>query len=137
MAQAAKPLPIPTADSEPFWDGCKRGELLLQRCTSCQSYRHPPSPRCRNCLSPEQEWVRASGRGTVYSYVVVHQPLGPAWQAEVPYIVAIVELAEGPHMLSNIVDVAIDRVSVGMPLAVCFQPATDEIVLAKFRPASD
>ena len=134
MAKAAKPLPFPTADSEPFWLGCKRSELLLQRCTSCQTYRHPPSPRCQKCLSASHEWARASGRGTVYSYVVVHQALHPAFEDEVPYVVAIVELAEGPHMLSNLIDVAIDRVRVGMPLSVCFQPASDEITLAKFRP---
>lgn len=135
MANAAKPLPIPNPDTQPFWDGCARGELLLQRCLSCRTYRHPPSPRCHVCLSANHEWIRASGRGALYSYVVVHHALNPAWEEDVPYIVAIIELAEGPHIMSNLVDVPKDRVSIGMALTVCFQRASDEFVLPKFRPA--
>jgi len=136
MQQRAKRLPIPNEDTRPFWDGCAREELLLQRCGACGAYRHPPSPTCPKCLSTDAEWVAASGNGTVYTYVVVHQALDPAWAEDVPYVVAIVELAEGPHMLSNVVDTPVDQVTIGMPVTVCFQRASDEIVLPRFRPAA-
>lgn len=134
MAKAAKPLPIPNPDSQPFWDGCARDELLLQRCLSCQAYRHPPSPRCHVCLSADHEWVQASGRGVVYSFVIVHHALNSAWEDDVPYVVAIVKLEEGPHILSNLVDVQVDSVKIGMALSVCFERASEEIVLPKFSP---
>jgi uncharacterized OB-fold protein len=136
MQQRAKPLPIPNEDTKPFWEGCAREELRLQRCRACGAYRHPPSPRCPACLSGDAAWVAASGDGTVYSYVVVHQALDPAWEGDVPYVVAIIALAEGPHLLSNVVDTPVDRVAVGMPVKVCFERATEDVVLPKFRPAA-
>src|SRR2546430_899310 len=100
MQPRAKALPVPNEDTRPFWEGCAREVLLLQRCAACGVPRHPPSPRCPECLSADAAWVPASGQGTVYSYVVVHQALDPAWQGDVPYVVAIIALAEGPHILS-------------------------------------
>ncbi len=133
MQKATVPLPIPNPDTEPFWQGCSRSELLLQRCLSCRSYRHPPSPICDACLSSEHEWVRASGKGTVYSFVIVRESLR-GWKFEVPYIVAIIELAEGSHILSNVVGVPVERVGIGMPVHVFFEQITDEISLPKFKP---
>jgi len=131
-----RPLPI-VADIEtkPFWEGCARGELLLQRCLDCGAVRHPPSPICRSCLSSHQEWVPASGNAAVYTFVVVHHAFHAAFEEEVPYVVAIVELEEGPHMLSNVVDVPPEGVEIGMPLRVCFDRVSDEVTLPKFRPA--
>lgn len=133
MEKTTKPLPIPNPDTEPFWQGCARGQLLLQRCHSCSEYRHPPSPMCHGCLSTDHEWVPAGGHGTVYSFVIVHQPLR-GWEAEVPYVVAIIVLDEGPHVLSNVVGVAVERVEIGMPVQVIFEKVTDEISLPKFKP---
>ncbi len=131
--KAARPLPIPNPDTEPFWQGCARGQFLLQRCSSCRSFRHPPSPICSGCLSPDHEWVAASGHGKVYSFVIVQEALR-GWELEVPYVVAIIELDEGPHVLSNVVGVATGRVEIGMPVSVFFEQVTDEISLPKFRP---
>jgi uncharacterized OB-fold protein len=130
-----RPLPI-VADIEakPFWEGCARGELLLQRCLDCGAVRHPPSPICRDCLSSRQEWVPASGNATLYTFVVVHHAFHAAFDEEVPYVVAVVELEEGPHMLSNVVDVPPEWVEIGMPLRVCFDRVSDEVTLPKFRP---
>lgn len=133
MAKAMPPLPIPNPDTESFWKGSARGQLLLQRCTSCSAYRHPPSPLCQECLSMDHEWVAAQGRGTVYSFVVVHQSLrGEAFH--VPYVVAVIELAEGPHMLSNVEGSPIEKVAIGMPVQVFFERVNDEISLPKFKP---
>ncbi len=134
MRTPRKPLPILDHDNKPFWDGCARGELLLQRCGDCGAYRHPPRPICDHCLSAKADWVASSGEGTVYSFVVVHRAFHPAWEEEVPYVVAIVELAEGPHVMTNIVDTPPETVTVGMPVRVTFDKVTDEISLPKFRP---
>ena len=131
--KAARPLPIPNPDTEPFWRGCVQGQLLLQRCLSCQSFRHPPSPICPMCLSADHEWVASNGRGTVYSFVIVHESLR-GWGFEVPYVVAIVELNEGPHVLSNVMGVPTEQVRIGMLVQVFFEQITDEIALPKFKP---
>ena len=133
MQKTTQPLPIPNPDTELFWQGCGRGELLLQRCLSCRSYRHPPSPICDSCLSSENEWVAASGQGTVYSFVIVRESLR-GWKFEVPYVVAIIELAEGRHMLSNVVGIPVEHVQIGMRVNVFFEQITDEISLPKFKP---
>lgn len=133
MQNTTQPLPIPNPDTELFWQGCGRGELLLQRCLSCRSYRHPPSPICDSCLSSENEWVTASGQGTVYSFVIVRESLR-GWKFEVPYVVAIIELAEGRHMLSNVVGIPVEHVQIGMRVRVIFERVNEEISLPKFKP---
>lgn len=135
MRERAKLVPVPNEDTRLYWEGCAREELLLQQCRACGAYRHPPAPLCAQCLSRDTEWVPASGQGTVYSFVVVHQALDPAWAGDVPYVVAIVELTEGPHMLTNIVGTPVDQVAVDMPVQVVFERASDEIMLPRFRPA--
>ncbi len=106
---------------------------MLQRCLSCRSYRHPPSPICHSCLSAENEWVPASGQGTVYSFVIVREPLR-GWKFEVPYVVAIIELAEGPHTLSNVVGIPVERFRIGMRVSFFFERLNEEISLPKFKP---
>ena len=132
MEKAKKILPIPNPDTEPFWKGCANGKLLLQRCAACKSYRHPQSAICQNCLSNEDQRVEALGRGTIYSYVIAHEALR-GWTGEVPYVVTIIELAEGPKMVSNVVGVPHDRIKIGMPVTVFFEPAGEGIFLPKFR----
>src|SRR5215207_9264433 len=96
------PLPHATEISAPFWAGCTREELMVQRCADCGAFVHIPEPCCTRCASFDLEWVRSSGRGTVYSYSVVWRPQQPAF--EVPYVVAIVDLDEGWKILTNIID---------------------------------
>jgi uncharacterized OB-fold protein len=129
-----KPLPNRSTLAMPFWEGTHAHELRLQRCDACGSFRFPPQVLCRACLDERHRWVPTSGRGTVYSYVVQHRPATPAFAADVPYVVAVVELEEGPLLLTDIVGCAPEAVEVGMPVEVSFVDATDEITLYPFRP---
>jgi uncharacterized OB-fold protein len=131
-----KPLPRPSEDSAPFWDAAFRGELRLQRCADCGHVRFPPALLCARCLSDRAEWVRVSGRGVVYSWIVVHQSQHPAFNADVPYTVAIIELEEGPRLHTNLVECSLDRIHIGMPVEAVFEKVSDDTALVKFRPRS-
>ena len=127
------PLPRPTELSRPHWDGCREGVLRVQRCNGCGSFVFVPKPVCGGCLGNDLSWVESSGRGTLYRYTTVERPQQPSF--EVPYTVAIVELEEGWHMLSNLVGIAPHEVEIGMPLEVNFERMSDEITLPYFKPA--
>ena len=127
-------IPVANFDTQPFWDGCARGELLLQRCSACGSVRHPPSPICAHCLSDRHTWVPASGRGKVYTFVVVRETRARGWDKMVPYVVAVVELEEGPRMLSNLVSVEPDAVRIEMPVEATFAELDGTTKLPLFRP---
>jgi len=128
-------VPIANLDTKLFWEGCGEGKLLLQRCARCAAYRHPPAPICPSCLSDDHAWVEASGAGTVYTFVVVREARARGWDKMVPYVLAVVELAEGPHILTNIVDVAPEQVAIGMPVALDFAELDGTTRLPLFRPA--
>ncbi|HLK86911.1 MAG TPA: Zn-ribbon domain-containing OB-fold protein [Candidatus Binataceae bacterium] len=132
MSEYAKPLPKPTPTSQPFWDAARRHQLSLQRCAACGKFIYYPRERCPHCFSDKLGWESVSGRGKVYSYTVVRRASSRAF-AE-PYVLAIVELDEGPRMTTNIV-AAPERVKVGMPVAVHFDDVTPERTLVKFKPA--
>ena len=123
-------------DSKPFWDGVARAELQLQQCSACGAFRHPPSPICTQCLSDLHEWIRASGRGTVYTFTVVRQALARGWDERIPYVVAVIELEEGPTYLSNLVDVDPETVTIGMPVEVTFDERDGTATLPQFRPVT-
>jgi uncharacterized OB-fold protein len=131
-AQAgARPRPAMNQDTEFFWEGAQRGELLIQRCASCGTLRHPPRPACGSCRSLEWDTVRSTGRGTVHSYVVHHYPPVPGF--EPPYVVVLVELEEGTRLISNLVDVDANEVTIGMPVEVAFEKVDDDLTLPLFR----
>ena len=130
----AKPLPRPNRLSRPFWDGAKRHELLLQKCGACGHVWFPPSTRCPKCLSAEYAWSKASGRGRVWSWVVMWQRYFPAFEADIPYNVAYVELEEGPKLMTNIVGCENDAIYCDMAVEVVFEDVTDDISLPKFKP---
>jgi uncharacterized protein len=130
--RAAIPLPRPTRLSRPHWEGCQEGVLRVQRCRACGGYVFIPQPICTHCQADALDWVASSGRGVVYSYTVVHRPPRPAFAT--PYVVAIVELEEGWHMLTNLIDIEPEQVHVGLPVAVRFRPISDEIALPYFGP---
>ena len=138
MSEAAveyqKPLPAPSAVSAPFWDGLKSGELRLQRCAECQHYVFYPRSVCPHCLSERLDWITASGRGKVYSCTIVRRAMNPAFAEDVPYVFAIVELAEGPRITTNIVNCAPDDVRVDMPVKATYDNVTPEMALLKFEP---
>ena len=106
-----RPRPSVTPDTAFFWEGCADGELRIQRCSGCHVLRHPPEPSCAECGSPAWDWIVASGTGTVHSWVVVHEPAFAG--IELPYVVALVDLAEGTRMISNVVDVDPGELRVG------------------------
>jgi len=129
-----KPIPTITADLEPFFDGARRGELVVQQCTGCGLYRFPPRELCSGCLSRESEWVAVSGRGEVFSFNVMHQVYHPGFAGEVPYAVVLVKLEEGPKITTNLVGVAPRDIRIGMPVRVTFERISDEVTLPKFVP---
>lgn len=126
-------IPIANPDTKPFWDGCAEGKLLLQRCDACQAWRHPPSPICPHCLGDAHVWVASSGRGTVYTFVVVRVPRR-GWDKMVPYVLAVVALDEGPRILSNLTNVAPEDVAIGLPVEVTFEELDGTTKLPLFRP---
>ena len=132
----ALPLPTPDADTQPFWDYCRQGELRAQRCRSCARLRHPPRPICPHCGSFDYDWERLSGKGSVFSYTVTHQAIHPALQERLPHTVILVQLEEGPLLTSNLVDGAA-AVEIGLPVEVVFEAVTAAITLPKFRRAVD
>ena len=116
------PPPTPTAESLPFWEGAARGELLLQHCTDCERWVFYPRAICPHCWSSALEWRRASGKGVVKSFTVVHKPGHPAWAVAAPYTVAVIELEEGPTMLSALLDIEPSEVRVFLPVTARFVP---------------
>ncbi|MGH2662307.1 MAG: OB-fold domain-containing protein [Actinomycetota bacterium] len=130
-----RPRPAMNQDTEFFWQGAARGELLIQRCSSCGELRHPPGPMCPRCRSTEWDTVRASGRGEVYSFVVHHHPPIPGF--EPPFVVALVGLEEGTRLVSNVVDVDPAEVTIGMPVEVTFVGVDEDLAVPVFRPRKD
>ena len=129
-----KPLPVPDSESTPFWDGMREEKLMLQRCASSGEHLFPPVTFCPGSLE-RPEWVQASGRGTVFSWIVVRHPVPRDIYAEdVPYVVAIVALEEGCRMTGNIIGCAPEEVRAGMPVEILFNRVTPEITLPAFRP---
>lgn len=128
-------LPEPTPETRHFWDGCKEGELRLQRCVACTESYFPPRPFCPKCGNREVEVYKASGRGVLWSYVINHRPR-PDMGTE-PYAIAVVKLDEGPTMMTNIVDCpqTPEALQLDMPLKVSFAKQTDDITLPLFAPA--
>ncbi len=129
------PRPLPEGDRAlvPFFAAAKERRLVVQRCARCGTLRFPPRELCTSCLSTEIEWADVSGRGEIFSFNVMHQVYHPAFATEVPYAVVVVKLAEGPKMISNLVDCPVDEIRIGMPVEVVFETMTDEITLPKFR----
>lgn len=134
MAEFKRPLPQPTPETQHFWDGCLAGELRLQKCTDCAHTYFPPRPFCPACASRNVEVTKASGKATLYSYVINHRPR-PDFDGA--HSIAVVELAEGPRMMTNIVDCpqTPEALELDMALEVTFEKASTDIALPKFRPA--
>ena len=130
-----KPLPAVTLETAPYWEGCKQHELRIQKCAACANYQFYPRIYCSKCFGDRVEWVEASGRAKVATFTIVRRPVSPAFADDVPYVVALVTLDEGPTMMTNIVGCPPEKVEIGMPVAVTFEDWTPEISIPKFRPA--
>ncbi|MFM9938544.1 MAG: Zn-ribbon domain-containing OB-fold protein [Hyphomicrobiaceae bacterium] len=134
MAEGKRPLPKPTPETQHFWDGAKAGDLLLQSCNDCSKTYFPPRPFCPKCGSRSVKTVKASGKAKLHSFVIHHRP-APGFDP--PYAIAVVELAEGPRMMTNIVGCpqTPEALKVDMNLEVTFEKQTDTISLPFFKPA--
>jgi uncharacterized OB-fold protein len=133
MTDAAKPIPSPTDATRPFWQGCSVGVLRLRRCSHCDRFSGPSRMVCE-CGRSDFAWTDVSGRGQVFSYTVLHRAPDPAFRADVPYVVAVVALNEGPHLLASLIGCAPDGVSIGMAVHAKFETVAPDIGVAKFKP---
>jgi uncharacterized protein len=124
-----RPTHIQTPTSAPFWDAIQRRELLLQRCMECGTWQHYPREMCATCWSDRLEWATPGRLGVVWSYTVIHRAGHPAWADQTPYVVAIVELPEGPRLVANIVDAAGADIRVGMPVELVVRHTAGQTLL--------
>ncbi|MDJ0390881.1 OB-fold domain-containing protein [Roseomonas sp. E05] len=129
----AKPCPKIDPVSRGFWENCHRGILSVQRCEECGNTHYPGTPVCPACLSSRQSWAPVSGRGTLVSWVRFHQAYWDSFRADLPYLVCLVRLQEGPLMLSNFAGEAPDDPPIGSAVEVAFDKVDDELTLPKFR----
>ena len=131
--RSRKPLPRLDEESRWFWEACARHELVLQRCGACGTVRWHPRALCPACLSGETEYVRSTGRGTVYTFTVTRQNQAAGFRDELPYVLAYVELDEGVRMLTNVVGTPVEEVRIGMPVEVVFEDVDETLSLPKFQ----
>lgn len=136
MTATSKPVPFPTPETAPYWEAANRGELLIQRCNACGRAFFYPRSACPNCSSADVDWIRASGRARLHTYVINHRPAA-GFEDDAPYAIAVVELEEGPRMMTNIVGVpnTPEHLELDMPLEVRFD-ARGEQMVPVFTPAT-
>ncbi len=127
-------LPVPPADADGarYWQGARDGKLLLQRCVGCGAVRFYPRHLCPACWSPDHAWIEAAGRGRVHSFTVIHRPPSPEFAARVPYVVALVDLEEGPRMMANVISADALGVAIDDPVTVVFEERADGFMLPQF-----
>jgi uncharacterized protein len=130
----AKAVPEPDERSKPFFDGAREGRLMLQHCTACGEWMWPVRARCVACFAPDPQWSAAGGRGVVHSYTLVHHTSDPAFAAEIPFNVVLVDLQEGVRTFTTIVDVAPEDLQIGMAVHVVFEQLSPEVAVPKFAP---
>lgn len=128
-------LPTIEGESEPYWRALRDGRLLIRRCQACGRHHSYPRPFCPHCWSDEVDWVEAGGGATLYTHSVVHVNDLPPFGSQVPYVAAVVELDEGPRMMTRVVDCDHAHLEIGMRLQLTTQPVTEEVTMAVFRPA--
>lgn len=134
MGPYEKPLPNVDDQNRPFWEAARQGELRLPRCNSCGHIRVQFERWCPKCASQEFTWDRLSGRGVVWSHVTFHRMYFKAFEDDLPYGVALVELEEGPRLITNLIGIESEQISIGMEVQAAFDAVTPEITLIKFRP---
>lgn len=123
------PVPEPTPDSRPYWDGLRASRFMVQRCTSCGKLRHYPRPLCDQCFSFDAEWTRLSGRGVVHSWTICHHAFLPAFKSRLPYIVAIADLDGGIRANLELSGPAGQEIWIGMPVEIAYRIITDAVTL--------
>lgn len=131
-----RPMPLVDPDTAPFWAAAAEHRLVAQRCDKCGDLRFPPTPMCPRCRSWQTCWIELEGDGTVFSWVVVWHPVTESLRREVPYAVALVDVAPGVRMPARLVNCDVDAITAGMPVRVVFVELSDEITMPMFRPAA-
>ena len=131
-----KPVPKPNPETAPFWEGCAVGELRLQHCRDCEHVQYPPRRLCSACFSQHVEWRTASGRGTVRSWSTVRSPGAPGFADEVPFLSVLIQLEEGPTMLSVLRQCTDAEVDFDMPVEVIFEQRSQDIHVPYFKPVA-
>jgi hypothetical protein len=132
-----RPLPVPNELTAAYWDGARNGRLVLQRCSSCGYYVHPPRPSCPSCRGEALQPTEVSGKGEVYSWSVMHSEGNPGFEDKLPYAVLVVELEEQPGLrtIGNLHGAAPSDLQVGLAVEVCFEEVDDRVTLPQWRPA--
>ena len=126
-------LPSPDPETQPFWDACRQGRFLVRHCNACGRDYFYPRPFCPTCWSDDVDWKQASGRGTLYTYSVVHVNDLPPFSERVPYVAAIVELDEGPRVMTNIEGTPFDQLRIGATVEVDWKPISEDVTIPVFR----
>lgn len=134
MTSSGRMVPAPIGPNAEFYAFLARGELRLQRCAACHAFRHPPRHRCAACGSPDAMWEPASGRGRIFSWTVTHRAVDPAFTP--PYAIVVVELDEGPRLVGNVRDIALDDLALDLPVVVEIEPVSDAVGLLWFSPGT-
>lgn len=127
------PLPAPSADDAPHWEGLRRGEFLIQQCGQCETLQHPPRPACARCHSLELGWKKASGRGMIYSYTFANPPVHPAWKDRTPFNIVLVQLEEDVRIVTNVVGATNEEIAIGRSCELVYEKITDEVTLARAK----
>ena len=134
MSNNSKPLPVITSWSRPFWDACKRQELIIQQCEECGAKIFYPKLFCPYCQSSELKWVKASGTGKIYTFTTIYSHQPEAFKEDTPYVVAVVRLDEGVQMMANVVGCKPEDIKCDMRVQVTFKPVNIDITLPRFTP---
>ena len=130
-----KRLPRPTPLTQPWWDACARGQLLIQHCAACGHFQFYPRSACADCGTGSPDWHQAKGHGEVISFTIIRHPVSSAYAQDIPFAIALVRLEEGPVMMTSLTDCDPESVRIGQPVEVCFEQWTTDITMPKFRPA--
>lgn len=131
---SGKFLPRPKPETAAWWQSCREHNLMIQRCSGCGAFQFYPRVFCSSCMSNQVEWVQSAGLGKVLTFTVCRVPVAEAYAADLPYVVALIRLEEGPTMMSNIVGCEPESVTIGMPVEVVFQKWSEDITIPQFRP---
>ena len=134
MSEDQRPLPTPDPGTAPYWTGTRNHQLKLPKCESCGEVHFYPRSVCPHCGSSKLGWIEACGRGTVYTFTVVHRPPSPAFKPLVPYVVAVIALEEGPHLMSNVGGCRPEDVRIGMSVQVAWEDFDPVATLPYFVP---
>lgn len=137
MNAVGKPRPLPRGEERTWYEGAAQGQLLIQRCTACGRAIFYPRAVCPQCHAPDPAWIAASGGGTLHSYSVLHRAGTPGWEADVPYVVALIDLDEGVRVMGNVLDAVPSTVRIGMRVHVTFQDRGEGLVVPQWTPDAE